>query len=71
MFLRSILVEVIGWLGENGAMTRRIVGEVKWKRTKKMLISNILSLRCSLDIQVESRGEIQARNTGWESLRDG
>lgn len=63
MFLRSTSVEVIGWLGENGAMNRRIVGEVKWKRTKKTLISNILSLRCSLDIQLEFREEIQAGNT--------
>lgn len=62
MFLESTSVEkVVGWSGENGAINRRIVGKVKWKVTKKVL--NMLSLRCSMDIQVEFREEIQAGNT--------
>lgn len=37
MFLRSTPVEeVIGWLGENGTINRRIVGEGKWKGAKKV-----------------------------------
>lgn len=62
MFLRSTSFEVIGWLGENEATNRRIVGEAKWKRTEQLLILNILSLRCSLGIQVKFREEIQAGN---------
>ena len=37
MFLGSASVEgVIGWLGENGTINRRIVGEEKQKGTKKV-----------------------------------
>lgn len=62
MFLESTSVEeVVGWSGENGAINRRIVGKIKWKVTKKVL--HMLSLRCTMDIQVEFREEIQARNT--------
>lgn len=51
MFLGYILVKgVIGWLRENRVIYRRIMGGGEQKGIKTVLVLNMLSFRCLVDI---------------------